>query len=277
MFSKSLEHGDIMSVLLFFFITRFISAFCASISCTNYESSASSPIGGPNWVDVSCASTDEVLVSCGWRSIDTTVVVNKRGSRQQLGFCRSAADEDSDSPGAVVTTARCCTFPGEDARCVGNATTNGDVVDNAYNTDSLTCTDIAGLRGFSDSYNMMLGCQGWANGGTLDGMWPGSMRPDNSTISYDTDYPFDPISDTCTVMNGGTYLYGSRVNANCCKSPSKTLDCVVRYGAPSLTDSNVSCGAGYTMTGCSMWQNATSNHEGSLKFGKTLCFRMQVF
>lgn len=225
-------------------------------------------------MDVSCASTDEVLVSCGWRSLNTTAVVNKRGSRQQVGFCRSAADEYSDSPGDIVTTVRCCTFPGEDTKCTAEAATNGNSVDGDYGTDSVTCTDIARLRGFNDSYsyNMMLGCQGWANGGTLDGMWPGSMRPDNGTILYDTNYPFDPVSDTCTVMNGGTYRDGSRVNANCCKSPSKALTCVVRYGAPSLTASNVSCGTGYTMTGCSMWQNTTSSHKGSLKFGATFEF-----
>ena len=264
-----------MFALLLFFVTRLTLTLSASFSCTNYESTTSSPTGGPNWVDASCPNADEVLVSCGWRSVDTTAVVNKRGSRHQVGFCRSAADTDSDYPGDQITTARCCTFPGADTKCTDEAATNGDWIDNTYTTDSLTCTDIAGLRGFNDSYNMMLGCQGWANRGTTDGMWPGRMRPDNSTISYDTNYPFDPVTDTCTIMNGKSDGYGSRVNANCCKSPSKTLECVVRYGTPSITASSVSCEAGYTMTGCSMWQNATANHKaneygGSLKFGDVI-------
>eukprot|EP01083_Nonionella_stella_P056123 147958_1 len=102
----------------------------------------------------------------------------------------------------------------------------------------------------SSSHVFLTGCSATSPWLTMDGHFPGTVPPHERVPNVDYS-----LSGHCTVVNGvddgpnkGTY--GHLV---CCDSPSYALQCVIRYGEQSGTnsESTTTCGTGYRMTGCS--------------------------
>ena len=163
----------------------------------------------------------------------------------------------------------CHLVQAEDTDCWTTSGLAYPKIDGYEATYSRSCAEQAEYGNFSDEYDHLLGCQGISGHGTLDGFWFNGVRPDLYSGDYDTDIDYDPTNGTCNVWNGGTRGSGSRTFVSCCKTPTKAMTCKLRFGAPGQTESNTTCGTDYTMTSCTVWQDAAGQADSS-QDGRTI-------
>ena len=194
--------------------------------------------------DATC-NANEVMTSCGFSTLSSTSTVHQGsyivngGQTGEAQYCRAGNGGDD-----VYAHARCCAFTDQsgDVSCIGYDRGTYETNEGKH---TVSCSET--------SFGQITGCSVYSPTNVDEGAYPNDMDRDDGSFAFDTDYPIDSSSPSCTLKKGSG-SGGAKATLSCCKSSDYDMNCVTRWGTWNAVTrlSTVTCSANYEMTGCSV-------------------------